>query len=309
MSQEFTLDATKVTAFAKNIMLRPQQLQSRLVPFVDAQLESAEPGDSWTADYLGEDEPQEVRETAGNTPDGFLDEFRRTAYWAEYESAKWIDKAIILDKLADPTSPTIRNMLFGKERSRDRVIMNSFFADVKEGRNGATTVVWNTANDIAVNDWTFYRGKTDGGVSAPTGNSGLTPSKLRKAAAMLDDAECVGIRSIAVTSIDLQNLLTSIETTSSDYNAAQALYDGKITEFMGFKFHRLPQKLFNISGGIADLPVWISDAMEYRARTIVPAQVWTRNDRRGMKQAYYMFEQSGLRKVDAGVLRIKTLQS
>lgn len=311
---EFTLDATKVTAFAENILMRPQQLKSRLVDAVMSDLEYQGKGDTWTDDRVGEAEPSKITgELAGRTPEGFLENFRRSGYWDEYELALWLDKSDMLDKLADPTSITMQEMLAGKERSRDRAIMDCFFADVKEGRNGATTVTWNTNQDIAVNDWTFYRGKIDG-ATAPTGNIGLTTSKLRSAKKKLDDAECIGERFIACSSTDLQNLLTSVETTSSDYNPTtlgrlNALYDGEIDYFMGFKFIRLPSSMFTISSNIADLPCWVKSAVGYKSRTIIAPRIAERPDRRFVKQAYYSFEQSGLRQVDAGVVRIKALQS
>jgi hypothetical protein len=304
---DFTLDQTTVTAFTNNMRLRPQQLQSRLVPCVMADLSHAPKGDSFTAEFQGSSEPEPRNGRAPATPDKFFEEARRVGYFEAMHDSAWLDKADSLNKIADPTSGTMMGLLAGKERARDRLIYRVALAAANEGKNGQISVAFPAAQVIAVNDWKYYRGKAEG-ATAPTGNSPLTPAKLRTASALLDEAEIQGERVCVVCADDLANMLTSIEVTSSDFvgNQVQALVDGKIDTFMGFKFVRLPTTVFNVpTANVRDLIAFVQPAIEYKSTDIEDATIQKRADKSNTPQAYYAFRHGALRAFDNGVVNIK----
>ena len=81
--------------------------------------------------------------------------------------------------------------------------------------------------------------------SGAVANTGLTIGKLRQAKYLLDaaDNDDEDPRFMAITAKALQDLLRTTEATSSDYNTVRALVDGKVDEFLGFKFKRISNKI------------------------------------------------------------------
>ncbi len=74
-----------------------------------------------------------------------------------------------------------------------------------------------------------------------TGDVGLTPSKVRRAKKLLDDSGVPNDnrRHMVVTTGAIEEMLSFVEVTSSDYNAVQRLADGDITNWLGFKWHMI----------------------------------------------------------------------
>jgi hypothetical protein len=306
MTQEFTLDQTKVTAFASNMRLPPQQNAARIVPYVMAEMGAMVRGDSWTSEFGGLSEPAEKTGLAPKTPESFMENSRRMGWWATMHDAKWLDKGVTLEMLADPSSATLQAMRAGKERARDRLLMATFFATQYEGRNGQTAVTFPGTQEVGVQDQKYYRGRADDVAAPSAADRGLTPAKLRNAKDLLDESELEGERFIAVSSEDLGHLLTSVEVTSQDYNTVQALHDGRINSFMGFTFVRCSKSMFAVASSIRDLPAWIKPAIEYKSTEIEDIGVNIRTDRSNTPQAYYSFRHSAIRAFDNGVVRIKT---
>ena len=306
MSQDLTLDQTLSVAFANNMRLRPQQLQSRLVPTVLSDLGFMDPGDTFTSEFQGTSEPTERTGRAPKSPEGWVEEERRIAAFAAFDDGKFIDTVDKANKLADPTNGTMRAMIAGKERARDRMILRSMLAPARQGRTGETSVPFPASQVIAVNNKVFYRGKADEVAAPGASNTVLTPAKLRAAAELLDESEMPGERYIAVCSEDLQNMLTSVETTSEDFAGVKALVNGTLDQFLGFKFVRLQKSMFTVpTANVRDLVAWVKDAVEYKSRDLEEAKVEKRADRSYTPYAYYLFRHACLRAFDTGVVNIK----
>lgn len=306
MSQDLTLDQTLSVAFANNMRLRPQQLQSRLVSAVLADLGHTDAGDLFTSEFQGTSEPQPRTGRAPKSPEGFVEEERRVGAFQTFDDGKFIDTIDKANKLADPTNGTMRAMIAGKERSRDRLILNTLLAPARQGRTGETSVPFPAAQVIAVNNQVFYRGRADAAAAPGAANTPLTPAKLRAASELLDESELPGERYIAVCSEDLQNMLTSVEVTSSDFVNIQNLVNGTVNQFLGFNFVRLQKSFFTIpTANVRDLVCWVKDAVEYRSRDLDAAEVIRRADRSMTPYAYYSFRHAALRAFDTGVVNIK----
>jgi hypothetical protein len=307
MSAELTLTSTNSIAFASNMRLRPQQLESRLVKAVMADLSHADKGDMFTAEFQGSSEPQQKTGRAPASPEGYVAEDRRVGFFEVMNDGKFIDTQDQLNKLADPTSGVVRAMLAGKERARDRLILRQLLGNARTGRTGETITALPAGQIIGVQSNRFWRGRADDVAAPAAADRPLTPSKLREAAAMLDDAEMTGDRYIAVAASDLQAMLTSVETTSNDFNTVKALVNGEIDQFMDFKFIRLPASMFTVASNVRSLAAWVQPALEYRSTDVYSASVQKRADRSYTPYAYYEYRHGAVRAFDTGVVQINSL--
>lgn len=142
----------------------------------------------------------------------------------DYEWADLIDDQDKLRTLIDPTSPYAVNGAYALGRGIDDEIITAALGTAKTGENGATSTLFDTANQQI----------TVGGTPA-----GLTIEKLREAKKILmsNDVDVdMDPLFIAVTAKQLDDLLGTTQVTSADYNSVQALVQGKVDTFMGFKF-------------------------------------------------------------------------
>ena len=146
----------------------------------------------------------------------------RWVFPSDYEWADMIDDQDKLRMLIDPTSPYAVNGAYALGRAMDDLIISAALGTSMTGENGSTSTAFATATQqIAV------------------GGTGLTVAKLRQARRILMTNE-VDVMSdplyIAVTAVQLDELLGTTEVTSSDYNTVKTLVSGEIDTFLGFKF-------------------------------------------------------------------------
>ena len=114
---------------------------------------------------------------------------------------------------------------------------NEQFIRLTEARFGAVAPALGTAK-------TGENGSTDTAFATATqqiavGATGLTVAKLRTARKILKANEVDVMNDplyIAVTAQQVDDLLGTTEVTSADYNSIEALVQGDIDSFMGFKF-------------------------------------------------------------------------
>lgn len=308
MSAELTLTDTTVIAFGANMRLRPQQLQSRLVSRVRSNLSYSPKGKMFTSEFQGESEPQERTGRAPATPEGFVAEDRRVGFFTPMDDGKWIDSQDMLDKMADPTNGTVQAMLAGKERARDRMILQVALNPARAGETGANIVPLPASQILGVQENSYYRGRADGVAAPAAANQPLTIAKLQKANELLDEAELnTGLKTLVCTAVDLQMLLTSTDTRSADFNAVKALVNGELSHFCGFDFVRVPRSFMPVTGGIRRLVTFVQDAIEYNSTDIEVATITKRADRSYTPHAYYSFRHGGLRAFDNGVVAIDVL--
>jgi len=146
----------------------------------------------------------------------------RWVYPEDYEWADMIDDQDKLRMLIDPTSPYAQNGAYALGRSLDDAIITAALGSAQTGENGSTATPFATATQ-----------------SIAVGGTGLTIAKLRQAKRILMANE-VDVENdplyIAVTAVQIDNLLGTTEVTSADYNSVKALVQGQVDSFMGFKF-------------------------------------------------------------------------
>ena len=146
----------------------------------------------------------------------------RWVFPEDYEWADMIDDQDKLRMLIDPTSPYAQNGAYALGRSLDDAIITAALGSAQTGENGSTATPFATATQTIV-----------------VGATGLTIAKLRQAKRILMANE-VDVENdplyIAVTAVQIDNLLGTTEVTSADYNTVKALVQGQVDSFMGFKF-------------------------------------------------------------------------
>lgn len=305
------LEGHKVAIFARNVDLVPQQKKSRLVMHVDADMAFSEHGDRFTDETMGLADPQDVLEDIRPTPGGTIEKGRRIGFFRSYDDGRWVGTREKAEQLVDPTNPTVMAMGAGRERRRDKTIMSSFYdaAWQMDAKGEPSKVSLPASQIIAVDDWTYWKGKADGGGTAPTGASPLTVPKLRKAkviAAKHIIEDFGGEWCIGYEEEDLQNLLTSVEVSSTDYNAVRALVDGERTHFGGFKWVYLDpgRAKYVAASTTATLPVWHSGNIKYKERPLVNTRIQERADMSYRWHAFYEAQDSWLRRFDTGVMNM-----
>ena len=146
----------------------------------------------------------------------------RWVFPSDYEWADMIDDQDKLRMLIDPTIPYAMNGAYALGRAMDDLIISAALGTAMTGENGSTSTSFATATQqIAV------------------GGTGLTVAKLRQARRILMTNEVDVMADplyIAVTAVQLDELLGTTEVTSSDYNTVKTLVSGEIDTFLGFKF-------------------------------------------------------------------------
>jgi len=146
----------------------------------------------------------------------------RWCHPTDFEWADMIDDQDKLRMLIDPTSPYAMNGAYALGRAMDDIIITAALGTALTGENGSTSTAFDTANQqIAV------------------GATGLTVAKLRTARKILLTNEvdvAMDPLYVAVTAVQMDNLLGTTEVTSSDYNTVKALVQGNVDTFLGFKF-------------------------------------------------------------------------
>lgn len=217
-----------VQQFGANFHILGQQMVSRLESLV--RVERGIVGQSKTVERMGATEAYDIVSRHGDTQYVNTPHSRR---WIDLGDKGWADLVDELDKikmLADPTSPYARMGVAALNRKKDAVI---YAATRGTARTGSGTQVLPSAQKIAAS------------------SSGLTLAKLLAAKEILDanevDAEDTGMSSdgqtmsqriIVTNTAGISDLLNTTEVKSADYNTVQALAQGKMNDFLGFRFVR-----------------------------------------------------------------------
>jgi hypothetical protein len=169
----------------------------------------------------------------------------------EYDTTKLIDEwdEAKLGEVVLPTSPIVQSHGAAYARTCDSIIIGALRGNAPTGTVGEVNTPLPTDQKIGV---TFGSG---------TANSGLTLPKLRRAKFILDsnDVDEEEERIIVVSAKQLQDLLSTLEVTSADYNTVRALVDGNINTFMGFKFRRT--QLLPVTANVRSCYVYVKSGV------------------------------------------------
>lgn len=290
-----------VNQFTGNVRMLAQQLQSRLSACVVTQDITAESA------FLEQVAPSNARKVVARHDDSPImntQHLRRRVTPYDYDWGDLIDKEDKFRMLIDPTSAYAQTAAAALERGKDDEIIAAFFATAFTGKDGSTAAPWPAGAGIApagtvvaVNSWTYGNG---------AGNSGLTISKMIEAGVALDAAEGDENeeRYMTLTAKDKGNLLATTEATSKDYNAVQALYDGKIKFLCGFNLIHTERVQLD-GGGFRRVAAWRKSGMGLGIASDIWTRMAERSDKRFSMYVYAAESIGSSRLEEAKVVEIK----
>ncbi|MEI6278305.1 MAG: phage capsid protein [Verrucomicrobiae bacterium] len=222
-----TIPAHYPVQFATNWRQKVQQIQSKLRALVTLDLVE---GKEKSYNYLDEAVMREITSRAGETTAQDQTTEKRWNRTRGFDAVKRFDEfdEALLGAIVLPTSDVVASHAAAYNRKCDELICAAAVGTAYKGEDGTTPVVLPETQKVAVS-------YVETGSAA---NSGLTVAKLRHAMFILDDADADSDeeRFFVAGPKQKEDLLRTTEITSRDYNAVQALVEGKIDVFMGFKF-------------------------------------------------------------------------
>ena len=239
-----------VQQYSTNIQLLLQQQGSKFRNAVTAGSyvgKAASP-----VDQIGKIEMQPVSSRFGAMGRVDAPTDRRWVYPSDFDLPQLIDTFDKLRLITDPQSSYVRNAVLAAGRQMDRLICSAFTGTAKTGETGATSTSFASGNEVDV--------------AVGGNNSKLNVAKLREVKRLMmanhvdfDMEEAY----VGITAADHDSLLGDIQVISADFNGGQAvLKDGKIMEFMGFKFIHCELIETALAGtNEVTLPVWVKSGM------------------------------------------------
>ena len=256
-----------VNQYNANIQLLSQQPHSRLGGAVRRETQQGEFQffDQIGAVTMTELTGRHADTTLQNTPHA-----RRRVGLTPYTFADMIDWKDRAQMLTDPQSPYAVNAVMSAGRQIDTTIIAAATGDAYTDKTGSTTTVLPVSQKIA------------------HGSAGLTIAKLREAKKILDknEAGMMGndMRYLACSAQQIDDLLGTVEVTSSDYNVVKALVQGDVNTFMGFEFIRL--ELLDITTDIRTCFAWVKDGILLSTAEEIQVEVDRRKDKNYGVQVY-----------------------
>ncbi len=173
-------------------------------------------------------------------------------YTSAFEKAKVYDEDDdqLTGDMESITSPLVDLIAKGHNRLCDQVIIDALFASKYTDEDGnGTPVAFPTSQDIAVN---YVR-------SGTPANANLTIDKLIGARSKFGvneaiEADMPADLYLGCTQSQIDSLLDDARIQSKDTNYVQALVDGTVDRYMGFKFKRT--ELFPKASDIRSVAAW-----------------------------------------------------
>lgn len=259
-----------VQQYSTNIALLLQQQGSKLRDSVS--VGSYVGKQSSPVDQIGKVEMQTVtsRFAPMNRVDAPTD--RRWVIPSDFDLPQLIDSFDKLRLITDPESAYVRNAVLAAGRKMDQVICSAFIGTAKTGETGSTNTSFAGANEVDV---------AVGGA-----NSRLNVTKLREVKRLMmanhvdfDLEEAY----VGITAADHDALLGEIQVVSSDFNGGMpVLRDGRIMEFMGFRFIHC-ELIETVLAGTNEvtLPVWVKSGMHLGMWNDIQNSISIRHDLQG----------------------------
>jgi hypothetical protein len=223
----------------------------------------------------------------------------RWVFPKDYDIADLIDDQDKLRMIIDPQSSYAMAQAMALGRAMDDEIISAFFGTSLTGASGSTSTTFPTSTSTNVV-----------GVSTGGTTSGLNVEKLRAAKELLmtnevdvdnEDLYCV------VTAKQYRNLLNEIQAVSMDFTDKPVLVNGKITEFMGFKFvpcQRLTTGTDDAAGTSRQIPVYAKSGMHLGIWNDINSSVDKRADKSNSTQVYSKMTVGATRVEEGKVVKI-----
>jgi hypothetical protein len=230
-----------VKQYSANVFHLSQQKGSKLQGLVRNE---SQKGESAFYDRIGAVEAQLKSSRHADTTYSDTPHSRRRVQLKDYFYADLVDKEDKIRMLISPESDYAQAAVWALGRAKDDEIIAAALGNAFSGVDGATSVALPAAQKVACHD-----GTTTSGVNLNV--------KTLRAVKQKFDANDVSediMKSMAVTSFQIQSLLAQTEVTNSDYATVKALVMGEVNTFLGFNFvrtERLPRSGSNVTYNVA----------------------------------------------------------
>lgn len=233
---------------------------------------------------------QEKTERNGDTKNTDLSAVRRWIAKPRTQNVSpLIDRDDAISTKLDLNSPAAKQTAKAIRRAQDVRMLQGYFGNAITGEEGTTIVPFKAANILPAN-------------ADEAADSGVTLNKLIAMLAMIEGALVDTEEEMPVfvyTSKQKKDLLKIAQFQSRDFNpmAVQALQNGKVTDFMGFRF--VPAEIGNAAAypgasaltvaagtGYRLLPVFVPSGLHRGVWTDFFGKVSDRNDKNHSMQIY-----------------------
>ena len=280
----FEIPVSFVQQFSSTVRMLSEQRYSRLRSAVMVQPVT---GESFAVERMGGVSANQVTTRHGDTPLNSTPHSRRWGYIADYDVADLIDKPDQAKLLIDPTSGYVMRHAGAMGRQLDDVIIASLTGPATTGHTGTGTATLSGSQVIG-----------DGSV-------GLNIDKLMQAKQVLDQNEVEEFypRFWACSAKQIRDLLNDDKITSADFNVVQALVQGKVDTFLGFKFIRT-ERLAVPSANIRRNIAWAQPALIVGMQAEPQSYIDPRPDKRRSKQVYTAGSWGAVRVEDEMVVQV-----
>lgn len=272
--------------YSSNIQLLLQQMGSKMSGAVMTGTHSGKAASP--VDQYGAVEAQKVTTRFGDMPRVDAPTDRRWVYPVDYDLPQLIDQFDKLRLLTDPSSTYVRNAVLALGRKKDFEICSAFTGTAKTGEAGGTSTSFTAANEVDV---------AEGGT-----NSKLNVAKIKKVKELMmknhidfDTEEAY----IGITAADHVSLLNEIQIISKDFSDKPVLQNGKLTEFLGFKFIHC-ELIETVLAGTNEvtLPVWVKSGMYLGQWNDITTDISQRKDLRGQPWQAYAYMTIGATRLE-----------
>lgn len=280
----FDIPVSFVQQFSSTIYMLAEQRYSRLRGAVMVQPVT---GESFAVERMGGVSVNQVTSRHGDTPLNSTPHTRRWGFISDYDVADLIDKPDKAKLLIDPTSGYVMRHAGAMGRGMDDAIITAATGTAATGHTGTGTASLSGNQVIA-----------DGSV-------GLTIDKLMQAKQVLDQNEVEEFypRFWACSAKQIRDLLNDDKITSADFNVVQALVQGKVDTFLGFKFIRT-ERLASPSTNIRRNFCWAQPGLVLGVQAEPSSAVDVRPDKRRSQQVYTAGSWGAVRVEDEMVVQV-----
>lgn len=248
----------QTTAFAKKYSQNIELLATTVVGEFDGKVaeDTFTDAEECYWEQLGGAAENEITEANGQQVYRQLDHLRRMVYTSDFELPLMLDKRHQMRSAVKFESTYTERTVEAYKRSKAIAIFKGVFSVAFTGKNGTDQVAFDYAAQAV-----------DIGLGADSGDAGLTKEKLIKARTMLKKAG-YNLKDrryqpmLACTAQQISDLLNTLEATSSDFSAVQALESGERTGWLGFEFV-VGETVPFMNGSAVEL-TWVENAKGYR---------------------------------------------
>lgn len=282
-----------VEQYKSNVLSLVQQKGSRLRDSV--MVDSAIVGNKKFTEQVGTTEAQLRTSRHSDSPLVNTPHLRRSLTLNDYEWGDLIDQADRVRLLIDPTDAYAMNAAWAMGRAMDDEIITAALGTAQTGVSGGTPTVLPAGQKIAVT-------VQDG---AGSGDAGMNIAKLREARKVLSANEVSPDEQLfcAINAQMLQNLLSSTEVGSFDFNSVRALVNGEIDTFLGFKFIHT-ERLTTDANSDQQAICWAKSGIELGVGADVKASIAARADKSFSTYVYYSMSIGATRLEEEKVVEI-----